>query len=162
MNHPLPLDQTLTFDRVEYSVEQVQHWLSQSEIDAFVFEFYFPVTEDPNRPFLLCCYARNTQDGYYNPLDPDILNPFPREALVQSGPLKLAGSFVTAEAMSNLLAGDPTANFLLFTPTLTDYQQVMYTITTFRQTATGVVFGSGSINTNPSPPATVAVTENAL
>jgi hypothetical protein len=157
MNHDQNL-QSLAFFRLEYAIDQVKYWLMQPDIEHFVFDFYFPATEDPNRPIYLCCFAQNSQGGFLNPYNPDVLAPYPGEVLMLGGPLKLTGSLVAAADMQQLLAGtSPDDNYLLFAPTVDEHGQVYYGIKPFQRTATGDVFGSGGINTNPSPPATAMV-----
>lgn len=157
MNHGQTL-QSLAFFRLEYAIDQVKYWLSQSDMENFVFDFFFPATEDPNTPIYLCSFAQNGQGGFLNPYNPDLLAPYPGEVLLLGGPLKLTGSVVAEVEMQQLLDGtSPDDNFLLFTPTVDAHGQVYYGIKPFQRTATGDVFGSGSINTNPSPPATSMV-----
>jgi hypothetical protein len=148
--------QYLAFPRLEYAITQVNFWLGQ-EIDYFVFVSYFPATEDPNKPLYLCCFAQK-DGGYLNSYNPDLLAPYPNEVLMLAGPLKLTSNLVSAEAMANFLKTiNSDDNFLLFTPQVDGYGQVSYAITAFQHSDTGDVFDSGSLNTNPSPPATEMV-----
>lgn len=160
MNHPhlhQTLHQTLNFHRVEYPIALVQHWLDFIDLKSFVFDFYFPETEDPGRPILLCCFARDAQ-GYKNPFHPDVLAPYAGEVQVCVGPVKLTGSLVLADDMRSFLAVcNPADNYLLFTPTLDAHRQVQYIIRALQRTDTGDVVGDTSITTNPSPPATAPV-----
>jgi|GEM_PF-1302326 len=163
MNHQHSI-QTLAFERVEYPVRQVRQWLGYTDLDCFVFDFYFPVTKNPARPITLCCFACNTLPGYYNAYDPDLLAPYPGGLLELSGPLKLTGNLVTAANMRAFLASiDPADNFLQFSPLLDEHRQVRYSIRAFRRTPAGDIFDGGTINTNASPPATAIqpVTEMA-
>jgi hypothetical protein len=158
MKHPSNL-QTLAFYRVEYAIQQVKLWLNDADLDYFVFDNFFPATEDPCRPMLLCCFTRSSQGGYFNPYNPDLLTAYPGEVVQVEGPVKLTGNLVSAEDMRSLVERrDPDNNFLLFTPQLDQHQQMMYTVIPFKRTPTGDVFDSSSLNTNPSPPATAMVT----
>jgi hypothetical protein len=49
--------QYLAFFRVEYPLDMVRNWLKLG-IDCFVFDAYFPATEDPNRPIVPMCSIR--------------------------------------------------------------------------------------------------------
>lgn len=149
--------QPLAFSRLEYSINQVNYWLSQEGMDYFVFDAYFPGTEDPNRPIYLCCFAQNNEGGFFNPYNPDVLAPYPGQVLMLAGPLKLTGSVVSVTQMLSILPPGSPNNYLLFTPVLDAHGQIYYTIQPFYRTATGDVIDSGSINTNPSPPATAMV-----
>ena len=146
--------QQLAFYRLEYSIDQVRYWLGNSDLENFCFEPYFPATEDPNRPLYLCCFAQNNEGVYIAPYEPDLLAPYPGGVVVLTGPLKLTGSVVPADAMRNLINENEDDNWLLFTPVVDEYRQVYYTIQTLKRTATGDVLGGGTINSNPSPPAT--------
>jgi len=150
--------QPLAFYRLQYALDQVRYWLEQKEFERFVFDPYYPATEDPNRPIYLCCFAQNEEGGYYNSYNPDILEPYPGEVLLLNGPLKLTANLVTKDQMNTLLKNSSSEdNYLLFTPAVDVHAQVYYTITAFQHTATGDVLDSGSIDTNPSPPATAMV-----
>ncbi|HVU95434.1 MAG TPA: hypothetical protein VHE34_09425 [Puia sp.] len=149
--------QHLALCRLEYSIDQVNYWLGQQGMAYFVFDEYFPATQDPNRPIYLCCFAQNDEGGYFNAYNPDLLAPYPGQVLMQAGPLKLTGSVVSVDQMLSILPPGSNNNYLLFTPVVDPHGQIYYSIQPFYRTATGDVLGSGSINTNPSPPATSMV-----
>jgi hypothetical protein len=154
--------QSLAFYRLEYSIDQVKFWLRQNGMDCFVFNPFFPGTEDPARPIYLCCFARDAEGNYLNPYTPDLLAPYPNQVLQLSGPLKLTANLVWADDMQNLLKdSNPDDNFLLFTPAVDAHGQVYYQIQPFQHTASGDVLDNSSIDTNPSPPATSMVAEQA-
>lgn len=153
--HPNQNLQYLSFFRLEYALDQVRHWLHQ-DIDCFVFDSYFPATEDPNRPLYLCCFAQK-EGTYLNAYQPDLLMPYAGEILQLAGPIKLTANLVTADAMKDYLHGlDDEDNFLVFTPAMDAHGQVYYTISALQHTDTGdmVDTDGGTINSNPSPPAT--------
>lgn len=156
--HPNQNLQFLAFFRLEYALDKVRHWLHQ-DIDCFVFDSYFPATEDPGRPLYLCCFARKG-DEYLNAFDPDLLAPYPGEIVQLAGPLKLTANLVMADAMKDFLSKlDDEDNFLIFTPAVDTHGQVYYAISALQHTDTGdtVDTDGGSITSNPSPPATAMV-----
>ena len=156
MNHEHPL-QTLSFHWVVYPVSEISQWLNDQNpvIDFFVFDLYFPACKDETRPIELCSFAFSKTAGCQNPNNPDVLPSYESNTLVVNGPLQLSANQVAAQLLRNLLI-DPKGSFdqLLFIPYLDLSQRVYYTIYGLKKTVTGMVLSDGSVDTNPSPPAT--------
>src|ERR1700759_834528 len=94
--------QTLKFALLEYPVIEIQNWLDTPGVDWFVFDFYFPETEDPARPVYLCCFIHAVQNNapcYLNPYSPDELTPYLNNALLLNGPLRMAPNIISAARM---------------------------------------------------------------
>lgn len=157
MNHHYP-HTTLKFSWLEYPLTELGRWMNDPGLDCFVFNFFFPVTNDPERPIYLCCFAHNVingKSGFFNPDKPDVLRPYHYNALLLGGPVRMAANLVSVAQMQGLLAGgNPKKDYLLFTPALNSQNQVYYTITGFQRTDMGDLFDDQTIDTNPSPPAT--------
>ena len=157
MNHEHPL-QTLSFNWVVYPVSEISQWLNDQNpvIDFFVFDLYFPAGQVSEVwPMKLCSFAFSKASGCCNPDNPDLLPSYECNTLVVNGPLQLSANQVQAQLLRELLI-DPKGSFenLLFIPYLDLSQRVYYTIYGMKQTPTGMVLSDGSVDTNPSPPAT--------
>jgi hypothetical protein len=165
MNLETPL-QTLKFLWVKWPIAQVEFWLNYPTpgLDYFLFDFHFPATQDTGRPLGLCCFAHNSTPGYFNPYNPDVLEPCESNALLLSGPIKLTSNMLSVADVKALLGNDSSPkDYLLFTPELNTDRQVYYTVTAVpaatglkggvnTRTAAAPQGGGGTI-TNPSPPA---------
>ena len=151
MNHAHPL-QTLSFRWVVYPVKEIsKKWLDNPAIDYFVFTFYLQAVQEEALPIQLCAFAFSDVDGCGNPDNPDILGIYENDALAAGGPLQLSSNQVQAQPLRDLLAGG-SYEWLLFIPNLDLSQRIFYSI--FGLTS-GAVLSGGSVNTNPSPPATL-------
>ena len=157
MNHEHPL-QTLSFHWVVYPVSEISQWLNDKNpvIDYFVFALYFPACQDEARPMQLCAFAFSNSSGCVNAKDPDLLPVYENNTLVVNGPLQLSANMVEAQLLRDLLE-TPQGNYenLLMIPYLDLSQRVYYTIYGLKKTSTGMVLSDVSVDTNPSPPATL-------
>ena len=153
MNHEHPL-QTLSFHWVVYPVSEIAKWLSDPTVDIFVLDLYFPACSDEARPIWLCAFAFQSKNCC-NANSPDILKPYESNTLVVNGPLQLSANMVQAQLLRDLIGG-PQGGYehLLFIPYLDRSQRVYYTIYGMKRSPTGMVLSDGSVDTNPSPPAT--------
>lgn len=147
--------QSLDFNQVKYSIEQIKHWLNNFNVDVFVFYNHFSSIGNPNPAMQLCCYVLNSS-GYLNPNNPDILESTSGDVL-EMDCVNLTANLVNGAEMSAYLQQHPDCNYLLFTPSMFDNCQVMYTIQAVIISDTQTTPANGFLNTNPSPPATAMI-----
>ncbi|MDN5286405.1 MAG: hypothetical protein JWR38_2679 [Mucilaginibacter sp.] len=153
--------QTQKFYWLKYEVSAIQALINNfPDIDRFVFCYFFPNSTSESKPLQLIAYGytpppTNAYTSYFDTLDVYNYN-----ALELSGPIIMSNNIIS-KANILLLINTPDPNgdkpdYLVFIPNVTG-GHVYYDIKRFKRTDTGdVQLGDpGSINTDPSPPATI-------
>lgn len=154
-----PAGGAIKFASLKYTSGQVTHWLDSAKTNNFVFQFYTPAAESEKRPYQLISYIIDTAGNYLNAASPDTLSLAKDSLTTLNGKAILGNSYISKKTILNMLkdSGGKKRDFdyLLLTPIiLPANQHVVYQV----QIIKGEVVlkcGTGDVNSNPSPPATM-------
>lgn len=155
---------SLKFYQLSYQVSDILHMIGHySGIDNFVFSYY---SAEPGLPLQLAAYVRTcVGDVLSYSKDFDVLAAQGYSILEVTGPVILSNNFITIEVMNGLinsLDNPDGEGYLVFTPALNDKQHVYYDVVAYNTTDDIELQTGGTSTTNPSPPATMAVTTVSL
>jgi hypothetical protein len=153
----------LKFYYLKYSVAEIRNMITLCpQINNFVFAFY---SEDPDSYLQLIAFARvgsDSGDQQYSKLT-HTLKPYRGQALEIDGPVIMSNNYIPITEMEGLInAVDPTnaPDYLVFTPGLNSQNHIYYSVAGFKKSDdldTAVLGDGGYTETNPSPPATMAI-----
>lgn len=151
--------QATKFAQLKYTATQIDHWLSISKTDNFIFQFYTPQIDDAKKPYQLVAYVLDTAGNYLNASIPDTLA-IARDSLMDlKGSAVLGNNYVTKKTILALLTDSAGRkrdyDYLLFVPKLlASNGHVVYQIRLIKGLLT-VTGAAQNVDSNPCPPATM-------
>jgi hypothetical protein len=143
----------LKFLYLKLEVKEINFLISKYlDINNFVFGYYTP---DPYKGIQLVASIRLGNDCNNQSYAPEtiILHPHGNDALTHEGTVMLNNNFISLAAMKGLI-GSAHAGYLLFTPNVNSTGHLYYVVSIVNHGLPGD--GDDTLNTNPSPPATMA------
>jgi len=151
----------LKFDYLRYNVIDIVTMIDNNPTTVdFVFTFYSP---DADGHLQLAANARmivGPNEVQYSELM-DILKPYRSQALEVCGPVILSNNFISIADMKALIGfsngqSNNITGFLVFVPDLLASNHVFYNVTAYTLVNNiTTVAGTGTVTTDPSPPATM-------
>ncbi|OKS86498.1 hypothetical protein [Mucilaginibacter polytrichastri] len=143
----------LKFLYLKYEVKEITKLISKYQnINNFVFGYY---AAEPYKGIQLLASVRlgdDCNDQSYAP-ETSILTPHGDQFLAPDRAVTLNNNFISIAAMKGLIESGK-ADYLLFTPNVNMTGHLYYAVSAIKSGLPGT--GDDTLNTNPSPPATMA------